>query len=182
MMTSPAKQSFFVRFAKESDARAIFLIVSASMKSYSAFSKIPDNVLDASNETEEDIRCIIKKQRVYVAVDCLGVVAGTFRLIFPNMEEYKTHVSDLPAELSEIPVAYFSRFSVALHMQNRGVGNLLLLAAEKEARMQGANYLLLHTALSHMELVSFYQKRGFVLLDQNDNRGYARGLFGKQIR
>ena len=182
MRSSAAKQCFSVRYAKESDARAIFLIVSASMKSYSTLSQIPDNVLDASTETEDDIRSIIEKQRVYVADDCEGVVAGTFRLIFPNMEAYKTHVSDLPADLSEIPVAYFSRFAVALHMQNMGVGNLLLLAAEKEARMQGANYLLLHTALSHMELVSFYQKRGFTLLDQSSNRGYARGLFGKQIR
>ena len=95
MRSSAAKQCFSVRYAKESDARAIFLIVSASMKSYSALSQIPDNVLDASTESEDDVRSIIEKQRVYVADDCEGVVAGTFRLISPNMEAYKAREQEL---------------------------------------------------------------------------------------
>lgn len=172
---------FLVRRADESDAQAILHIVSASMKSYSRISHIPDKALDASVETLADTKRIIGAYHVYVAEDGTGAIAGTFRLIFPNNEAYSTYVYDLPGALTEVPIVYFSRFAVASAMQNKGVGNLLLLSAEKEARMQGAKYLLLHTALSHSELVAFYQKRGFTLLCQNNLRGYERGLFGKEI-
>ena len=171
-----------VRPARMDEADPIHRIVSSSMRIYCSNSHIPENMLDASCETVDDVRTAISSCPFFVAVDAANAIVGSVRLLSRTVASFD--VPGLPEKLSlppGTPVSYFSRFAVHEDLQGLGIGNLLFQAAAAHAAAEQSPYMLLHTSLSNGIMVSFYKKRGFVLLYEDPARGYPRGLFGKKL-
>ena len=77
---------------------------------------------------------------------------------------------------------YISRFSVEEKYRKTGLGIDLMAKAIELARNAGADCILLHSAATNKNMVEFYAKRGFDLLDSENSRGYMRGLFANKLR
>jgi len=171
-----------VRAACPEDAKAIHRVVSLSMQVYCRNAGIPADKLDANSETVDDIREAILSVPFFAAINSNGSIVGSVRLLFKKVSSFG--IPELPGRLSLSPddfVPYFSRFAVQEDVQGLGIGSLLYLAAEKEARDRHSTHILLHTAICNRVMVSFYEKRGFVLLFEDSSRGYPRGLFCKAV-
>ena len=171
-----------VRLARMDEAVQIHRIVSSSMHIYCSNSHIPLDKLDVSCETVDDVRTAISSCPFFVAVDAANAIVGSVRLLERTISSFG--VPGLPEKLSVspgTPVSYFSRFAVHEDLQGLGIGNLLFQAAAAHAAAELSPYMLLHTSLSNEIMVSFYEKRGFVLLYEDPTRGYPRGLFGKKL-
>ena len=72
--------------------------------------------------------------------------------------------------------------SVAPESRHRGIGSLLMNAAETEARARGCQYAYLDTADYQAPL--FYEKRGYTVagkLPDWDSHGHAKYLFVKRL-
>ena len=119
--------------------------------------------LDAELETMADVQVHIAQAEVLVAEQD-GQLIGTVRLV---RQDHDT--------------AWFTRFAVLPDRQRSGIGQMLFQSAEERLCMSGCQQVLLHTALTNQNLVTFYQTRGFSLLDTNYERGYPRGLFIKKL-
>ena len=59
------------------------------------------------------------------------------------------------------PKLYVGMFSVSPWVQNKGVGRNLLLAAEDYARELNCNALTMTVISTRLELISWYERRGF---------------------
>ena len=132
--------------------------------------------LESLEERLEDIEDSIRNHYVMVAENRDGLV-GTVRLIWPA----KSELRDADMNLDPEKTAWFSRFAVMPELQAAGTGRLLYQAAEAYLADNGVRNILLYTALNNQRLVTFYQGRGFALLSSENKRGYARGLFIKQL-
>lgn len=179
---SLAGTPIIVRWARLDDAEPIHRIVASSMRIYCSNSHIHKDRLDVSCETVDDVRTAISSCPFFVAVDAGNTIVGSVRLLSRTVSSFG--VPELPEKLSLSPgtlVSYFSRFAVHEDLQGLGIGNLLFQAAAAHAAEQQCPYMLLHTSLSNEIMVSFYKKRGFILLFEDPTRGYPRGLFGKML-
>lgn len=149
-----------IRKAQACDAPELLSLIQTAMAVYAQHAGI-ETPLDSERETEDDIRASIENDLVLVATDHDQLI-GTVRLVTQDPE-----------------TVWFTRFAVAPERHRSGVGQKLLYAAEQALVKRGVRYLLLHTALSHPSLVTFYKSRGFMLLETHYDRGYPRGLFQK---
>jgi GNAT superfamily N-acetyltransferase len=171
-----------IREAVPEDAPELHKVVSEAMELYRIASAIPCGQLDAGSESAGDVRDAISSVPVFVAVLPDGSIAGSVRLvekIIPVLSD-----SALYGKLSLEPdshIGYFSRFAVHEDLQGLGIGSLLYRAAERKARELHYSHLFLNTSLVNLTMVSFYERRGFVLLETDPSRGYPRGLFCKQL-
>jgi len=152
-----------IRRAAAEDADELQALIRQAMDVYAAQSGI-ETMLDSQMETKEDLICHLKQDQVFVA-DIHGHLAGTVRLVRLDCR-----------------TAYFSRFAVHPGIQRSGVGQMLYQAAENWLTDQGFSSIILHTALTNAPLVSFYQLRGFELIETHEDRGYPRGTFRKILR
>lgn len=181
-----------IREAVPADAPELHRVVSEAMELYRIASGIPCGRLDAASETIADVRNAIGSVPVFVAVLPDGSIAGSVRLIGKSMREISG--SDLLGKVCpgsdscgkvcpepDSRVGYFSRFAVHEDLQGLGIGSLLYRAAEKQAIELHYSHLFLNTSLANRMMVSFYEKRGFVLIETDLSRGYPRGLFCKCI-
>ena len=66
-----------------------------------------------------------------------------------------------PEMLSHEPSAHLEAIAVSDGMEGRGVGQMLLEAAESEARRQGAKTITLHVFASNKRARSFYERSGY---------------------
>ena len=76
--------------------------------------------------------------------------------------------------------SYISRFAVEEKYRKTGLGIDLITKAIDLARGKGTDLILLHSAASNENMVDFYGKRGFDLIDSENSRGYMRGLFANR--
>lgn len=193
-----------IREAIPADAPELHRVVSEAMELYRIASGIPCGRLDAASETIADVRNAIGSVPVFVAVLPDGSIAGSVRLIGKSIREITgsdsyeelghepdSHVGKLghgpdsnAGKLGAGPdsnAGYFSRFAVHEDLQGLGIGSLLYRAAERQAIELHYSHLFLNTSLANRTMVSFYEKRGFVLIETDLSRGYPRGLFCKCI-
>ena len=63
-----------------------------------------------------------------------------------------------------------------------GLGIDLMARAVGLAAGSGADCILLHSAATNKNMVEFYGKRGFELIDSENSRGYMRGLFANRLK
>ena len=171
-----------IREAVPEDAPELYRVISEAMELYRIASGIPCGKLDAGLETVGDVREAIASVPVFVAVLPDGSIAGSVRLIGKRAGELAD--PGLYAKLSlgsDSNVGYFSRFAVHEDLQGLGIGSLLYRAAEERAKDLHYSHLLLNTSLANRTMVSFYERRGFVLMDTDLSKGYPRGLFCKRI-
>ena len=77
---------------------------------------------------------------------------------------------------------YISRFAVTQRFRKTGLGIDLITRAVDIAHGAGSKCVLLHSAASNKNMVEFYGKRGFELIDSENSRGYPRGLFANFVK
>lgn len=119
--------AFEVKHATEEDIPAIHKITKDAFLKYCEMAGLSYDI-EALNETYEDIRRDIHEKNVFVVrIDDEPV--GTVRIeLLPNGE------------------AYLSRFGVASHHRNNGIGKILMNVVDKVMRENCVKTLRLHTA------------------------------------
>lgn len=80
-------------------------------------------------------------------------------------------------------VTSFHQFAIEPSWQGRGIGNELLLRAEQFAREEGYKELSFDTSELAVELIAFYQKRGYRQVGhcQWDHTNYKSLIFSKSL-
>ena len=171
-----------VRQAMPDDAQEVHGVVSECMRIYCRNSEISFSMTDASFETVDDVQAAISYVPFFVAVDSGGCIVGSVRLLTKQVSSFGVEgLADmLSLNLSE-NVSYFSRFAVREYRQGLGIGSLLYQSAQAKTKELQFSHMLLHTSLANRIMVAFYEKRGFILLFEDQSRGYPRGLFGKKL-
>jgi len=151
-----------IRQAIDADAPELLELIRIAMAVYARNSGI-GSLLESQLETLDELIAHLHADHVLVA-ERRGHLVGTVRLVH-----------------GEDDTAYFSRFAVLPSLHLSGVGKRIYQAAEEWLRSQGVHYVRLHTALTNQPLVSFYESRGFSLIEIKTTRGYPRGLFQKEL-
>lgn len=72
---------------------------------------------------------------------------------------------DLPSWFSGADVGVAAQLAVSPGLQRHGIGSELLEILERQAKGWGKLHLALDTAEPAHELIAFYQKRGYVMVD-----------------
>ncbi len=151
-----------IRQAVLADGPELLSLIRTAMADYAKKSGI-DAPLESQTETLAELLVHLQSDFVLVA-EHRGRLIGTVRLVH-----------------GEDDSAYFSRFAVLPALHQTGVGKLLYQAAEVWLKSRGVRTIILHTALSNLPLVAFYQSRGFQLIEKSTARGYPRGTFQKVL-
>ena len=175
------KSSPVIRTADANDAAEVSRLLRSAMLTYCADSGISSSMLEAMTESVESVSDRITRQTCLVAVSN-GKIVGTIcikkvenPLIYSFSDKTFRFLKD--AGLS----FYISRFAVKLSFRKSGVGIDLMTRALDIAKEAGAGCVLLHSAATNRNMVEFYGKRGFELIDSEDSRGYIRGLFANSL-
>ncbi len=143
-------------------------------------SELTDDIKDALiGPCESECACVNKKDWIDITVidndsknECCSECV--------NMNILKSdEVVDL--ELSNLKLAYISRFAVLPEMQSLGVGSALFNSANEYLIRNSYVHAMLHTAINNFALVNFYKKRDFNLVSTSTDRGYLRGTFVKRF-
>lgn len=155
--------SFIIRRAVSSDAPAIKEIMQEAFSKYMLDTGLT-RVMDALEESEDDIEKDITSQNVYIAlID--NVAVGSVRI---NILQDNT--------------AYISRFGVKLQYHNIGIGKSLMNLVDKILTSRGVTKAFLYTASKYCDLVRFYYGRGFYIESTTTDRGYVRALMVKEYK
>lgn len=106
-----------------------------------------------------------------------GMIVGTVMLSFP----FPTYDNDY---FSEDGHAYVNQFAVDPEYQGRGLGRMLMDKIEERAREEGAPDIGLDTAESAKHLISFYQHRGYEIVDyiQYGSKKYRSVIMSKPLQ
>ncbi|MBR3246907.1 MAG: GNAT family N-acetyltransferase [Clostridiales bacterium] len=175
------KNSPVIRVAGVTDAPEVSRLLKSAMLTYCADSGISSSMLEAMTESVESVADRISRQTCLVAI-CNNSIVGTIcikkvdnPLIYSFSE--KTYGFLKEAGLS----FYISRFAVRQRFRKTGLGIDLMSKALDTARGEGARTILLHSAATNKNMVEFYGKRGFELIDSENSRGYMRGLFADTL-
>ena len=175
MKSSPA-----IRIASVDDAPGVSRLLRSAMLTYCADSGIASTMLEAMTESIESVADRIKRQVCLIAVKD-GEIVGTICIKeCPNPLVYS--FSDTTYEFLKDygSCSYISRFAVEEKYRKTGLGIDLITKAIELARGKGTDLILLHSAASNENMVDFYGKRGFDLIDSENSRGYMRGLFASR--
>lgn len=166
-----------IRIAGISDAAEVSCLLKGAMLTYCADSGISSSMLEAMTESIESVADRILKQTCLVA-ESDGKIVGTI-CIKPVSNPLVYCFSDRSFEFLEKagPSYYISRFAVKQPFRKTGLGIDLITRALDIAHEAGADCVLLHSAATNRNMVDFYGKRGFELIDSENSRGYMRGLF-----
>lgn len=153
--------AFEVKRATEDDIPAIHKITKDAFLKYCENAGLSYDI-EALNETYEDIKKDIETKEVFV-VRIDDEPLGAVRVeILPNQE------------------AYLSRFAVADHHRNNGIGKILMNVVDKVMKENGVKTLRLHTASKVAALIRFYYGRGFYIASVENGRGYPRAELIKE--
>ena len=171
------KSSPVIRIAGVNVAPEVSRLLRSAMLTYCADSGISSSMLEAMTESIESVADRISRQTCLVA-EIDGAIAGSICIKeCPNPMVYT--FSDKTCEFLENAGKsfYISRFAVLEKFRKTGLGIDLITRAVDTARENGAECILLHSAATNKNMVEFYGKRGFKLIDSENSRGYMRGLF-----
>lgn len=166
-----------IRIAGISDAPEVSRLLRSAMLTYCADSGISSSMLEALTESVESVADRISKQTCLVA-ETDGRIAGTICIKeVPNPMVYTFSDKTCGFLQHAGRSFYISRFAVLEKYRKTGLGIDLISKAVETARISDAECILLHSAASNKNMVEFYAKRGFKLIDSENSRGYMRGLF-----
>ena len=174
------KDSPVIRIASVTDAPEVSRLLRSAMLTYCADSGISSSMLEAMTESIESVADRISRQTCLVAETGGRIVGSICIKECPNPLVYK--FSDKTFEyLKDMGKSfYISRFAVLEKFRKTGLGIDLMTRAVDLAREKGAECILLHSAATNKNMVEFYGKRGFELIDSENSRGYMRGLFARR--
>jgi len=170
-----------IRIATVSDAQGVSRLLRSAMLTYCADSGISASMLEAMTESVDSVRDRIGSQTCLIASDS-GETVGTICVkSCPNPLVYS--FSDITYDylIKKKNCSYISRFAVRESYRKSGLGIDLITRAIEFAKDSGTECILLHSAASNDNMVDFYGKRGFELIDSEDSRGYMRGLFANSL-
>ncbi len=175
------KSDTVIRTASVSDAAEVSRLLRSAMLTYCADSGISSSLLEAMTESIESVADRITHQTCLVALSGNKIVGTICIKKSDNPLVYS--FSDKTCRFLETaaPSFYFSRFAVMKSYRKTGLGIDLMTMALDTARKAGAKCVLLHSAATNRNMVDFYGKRGFVLIDSENSRGYVRGLFANTL-
>ena len=171
------KNDPLIRIADITDAAEVSRLLKSAMLTYCADSGISSSMLEAMTESIESVADRISRQTCLVAVSG-GKIVGTI-CIKPVDNPLVYSFSDKTCSFLEECGSsfYISRFAVDQRFRKTGLGIDLITRAINIARRTGSKCILLHSAATNKNMVDFYGKRGFKLIDSENSRGYMRGLF-----
>ena len=174
------KDSPVIRIASVTDAPEVSRLLRSAMLTYCADSGISSSMLEAMTESIESVADRISRQTCLVAETGGKIVGSICIKECPNPLVY--NFSDRTFEyLKDMGKSfYISRFAVLEKFRKTGLGIDLMTRAVDLARENGAECILLHSAATNKNMVEFYGKRGFELIDSENSRGYMRGLFARR--
>ena len=177
MNTSPV-----IRTASVNDAPEVSRLLRSAMLTYCADSGISSSMLEAMTESIESVADRISRQTCLVAETGGKIVGSICIKECPNPMVYT--FSDKTCEFLENAGKsfYISRFAVLEKFRKTGLGIDLMARAVELAAGSGADCILLHSAATNKNMVEFYGKRGFELIDSENSRGYMRGLFANRLK
>jgi len=170
-----------IRTADVSDAAEVSRLLRSAMLTYCADSGISSSMLEAMTESVESVADRISRQTCLVAVSN-GKIVGTIcikKAENPLVYSFSGKTYDYLENAG--PSFYISRFAVIQRFRKTGLGIDLMTKALCIAREAGARSVLLHSAATNKNMVEFYGKRGFELIDSERSRGYMRGLFVNRL-
>ena len=155
--------AFEVKRATEEDIPAIHKITKDAFLKYCENAGLSYNI-EALNETYDDFRKDIAEKNVFVV-----------------------RIDDEPLGAVRVEVkgdgtAYLSRFAVADHHRNNGIGKILMNVGDKVMIEKGVKVLRLHTASKVTALIRFYYGRGFYIASVDNSRGYPRAELIKEYK
>ena len=171
-----------IRTAGISDAAEVSRLLKSAMLTYCTDSGIPSTMLEAMTESIESVSDRISRQTCLVA-ESGGKIVGTICIkSVPNPLVYSFSEKTCRF-LEECGLSfYLSRFAVTQRFRITGLGIDLITRAVDIAHRAGSKCVLLHSAASNKNMVEFYGKRGFELIDSENSRGYPRGLFANFVK
>ena len=177
MNTSPV-----IRIASVTDAPEVSRLLRSAMLTYCADSGISSSMLEAMTESIESVADRISRQTCLVA-ETDGKIVGSIcikkcpnPLVYNFSDKTFEYLKDLGESF------YISRFAVLEKYRKTGLGIDLMTRAVDLAAASGAECILLHSAATNKNMVEFYGKRGFRLIDSENSRGYMRGLFAYDLK
>ena len=174
------KNSPVIRQASVDDAPGVSRLLRSAMLTYCADSGISSSMLEAMTESVESVADRIKRQTCLLAVKD-GRIVGTICIKqCPNPLVYSFSDKTYEYLKDAGTCSYISRFAVEEKYRKTGLGIDLITRAIELARNSGTDLILLHSAASNSNMVDFYGKRGFDLIDAENSRGYMRGLFASR--
>jgi len=174
------KNSPVIRQAGVYDAQGVSRLLRSAMLTYCADSGISSSMLEAMTESVESVAGRIKRQTCLIAVKD-GEIVGTICIKeCPNPLVYSFSNKTYEYLKDAGKCSYISRFAVEEKYRKTGLGIDLISKAIDQARGSGIDLILLHSAASNSNMVEFYGKRGFDLIDSENSRGYMRGLFASR--
>jgi len=173
------KNSPVIRTASVIDAEKVSRLLRSAMLTYCADSGISSSMLEAMTESVDSVADRILRQTCLVA-DCDGEIVGSIcikevsnPLVYSFSDKTYGYLEKAGRSF------YISRFAVLESFRKTGLGIDLITRAISMAKESGADCILLHSAATNKNMVEFYGKRGFELIDSENSRGYMRGLFAK---
>ena len=152
----------YIRKATEADASGIRNITVQAFKIYQEETHAGVR-LSALTEDESVIRRDIGADEVFVAIQNRRIY-GCIRV---------KRLSD--------DLAYIYRFAVDPDEHNAGVGTKLIEHAIEYCTEAGFAAIALHTNAKYFKLARYYYGRQFYVHSTNDERGYIRALFVKEL-
>ena len=171
------KKEPVIRTACVNDAAEVSRLLRSAMLTYCADSGISSSMLEAMTESIESVADRISRQTCLVAV-CDGKIVGSICIKKVDNPLVYTFSDKTLSFLEKAgPSYYISRFAVIQSYRKTGLGIDLITKALDIARDAGTKCVLLHSAATNRNMVEFYGKRGFKLIDSENSRGYMRGLF-----
>ncbi len=170
-----------IRTAGVSDAPGVSRLLRSAMLTYCADSGISSSMLEAMTESVESVADRISRQTCLIA-EYDGRTVGTICIKdCPNPLVYNFSGKTYEFLSSAGHASYISRFAVEQKYRKTGLGIDLITRAVELAKKSGSSIVLLHSAASNRNMVEFYGKRGFDLIDSENSRGYMRGLFALSL-
>ena len=175
------KNSPEIRIANVSDAEGVSRLLRSAMLTYCADSGISASMLEAMTESVESVADRISRQTCLIAVSGGEIVGSICIKECPNPLVYSFSDTTYDFLKSIKKCSYISRFAVLENYRKTGLGIDLITRAIEMAKESGTDSVLLHSAASNKNMVEFYGKRGFDLIDSENSRGYMRGLFANNL-
>jgi N-acetylglutamate synthase-like GNAT family acetyltransferase len=155
-------EDLVLREATKADVAAIVALIHAAFEEYRAMLDPPSG---AHSETEETIRQRMLSSRVVIALCANEPIGCVF------FEQAADHLS-------------FSRLAVPPAYRRRGVGGALIAYVEERALAQNLGQVRLGTRIALPRLRSYYERRGYRLLEYHAHDGYAEPTYvilGKNV-
>ncbi|NLJ83553.1 MAG: GNAT family N-acetyltransferase [Halanaerobiaceae bacterium] len=158
MLVAVKCDEYMIRKAIKEEVNSIYYLVQRAFSSYG------NNIFNpVTGETVEDISLDLERNIILV-LEYRKKLAGSLRLVRKNDVEF-----------------YLKRFAIHPDFQNMGFGTELFYEAEKLAKEEGGRIITLHSSLEEERLVKFYSKLGFKCLQVDEDNGYRRGFWQKNI-